>query len=308
MKRGSVIGLISILLLGIVVLFLLKIDNNLNNSTNKQNIQISTSFYPLYYLASEIASDKAKIYNITPAGAEPHDYEPSTKDVANIEDSELLIINGGNLEPWSDNISNILKNTKTNIIKVGEAFANLKTIEEEKTITDPHVWLSPVLAKKEAEIIANKIIEIDPTNKSFYEQNLLALNKKLDNLHLEFLNGLQTCATRDIITSHAAFSYLASEYNLKQIAISGISPDDEPSPKQLIQIAKFAKENQVKYIFFESLLSPELSETIAREVGAKTLVLNPLEGLSDDEIAQGKNYITEMRQNLANLKIALQCQ
>ncbi len=133
------------------------------------------------------------------------------------------------------------------------------------------------------------------------------LNQKLDQLDKTYAEGLKTCKQKDIITSHAAFGYLATRYGLNQVAISGISPDEEPSSQQLAEVAKFAKENDVKYIFFESLVSPKLSETIAHEIGAKTLVLDPLEGISDDDIKQGKNYFTVMENNLKNLQKALQC-
>lgn len=127
-------------------------------------------------------------------------------------------------------------------------------------------------------------------------------------LDKDYRSGLSKCNKKDIITSHAAFGYLAKEYGFNQLAIAGLSPDEEPTLQTLKNISDFAKKNNVQYIFFESLVSPKLSETIANEVGAKTLVLNPLEGLSIQDIAEGKNYFTEMRSNLNQLKIALQCQ
>ena len=124
---------------------------------------------------------------------------------------------------------------------------------------------------------------------------------------MAYRQGLSNCAEKNIITSHAAFGYLATTYGLNQVSISGLSPDAEPSPQQLADIVKFAKDSHVKYIFFESLVSPKLSQAIANEVGAQTLVLNPIEGLSDEELAQGKDYFSIMRNNLKNLQTALQC-
>ena len=123
----------------------------------------------------------------------------------------------------------------------------------------------------------------------------------------EYKQGLSSCEGKNIITSHAAFGYLAAAYGLNQVPIAGLSPDAEPSPRQLADIAKFAKDNQVKYIFFESLVSPKLSQTIATEVGAQTLVLNPIEGLSEEEMSHGKTYFSVMQDNLTNLRTALQC-
>ncbi len=273
-----------------------------------QKIQVSTSFYPLYFFTSQIAGDKAVVYNIIPSGAEPHDYEPTTQDIARVEDGQLLVLNGGKLEAWGDKVKDTLKGTNTQVITVGDDLANQTVVEDGNTIRDPHVWLDPPLAKKETAAIAQGLATVDPSNASFYQANAQALETKLDSLDAEFRQGLNNCQKKDIITSHAAFGYLAREYGLNQVPISGLSPDAEPSPQQLAQVADFAKKNNVKYIFFESLVSPKLSQTIANEVGAQTMVLNPIEGLSDDEIHSGKTYFTEMDNNLANLKTVLQCQ
>jgi zinc transport system substrate-binding protein len=155
--------------------------------------------------------------------------------------------------------------------------------------------------------ITQGFIQIDPDNKNYFQTNADTLKTKLDNLNNEYKQGLANCTEKNIITSHAAFGYLATTYGLNQVPISGLSPDAEPSPQQLVNIVKFAKANNVKYIFFESLVSPKLANTIATEVGAKTLVLNPIEGLSDEQLARGDNYFQEMQNNLSNLKIALQC-
>lgn len=271
-------------------------------------LSVVTSFYPLYFFATQIAGDKALVYNLTPAGAEPHDYEPTAQDIARIEDSQLIILNGGKLEAWGDAIKSILQGKQTAVITVGDEFADKSFIENGERISDPHVWLDPLFAKKEAAVIARNLEKIDPANAAFFATNLAALNAKLDNLDKSFRAGLSNCQKKDIITSHAAFSYLAAEYGFNQVPISGVSPDVEPSPAELVGVADFVKKNQVKYIFFETLVSPKFAQTIANETGAQTLVLNPIEGLTDEEIAADHDYFTEMNSNLINLRIALQCQ
>lgn len=266
---------------------------------NANKVHVATSFYPLYFFATKIGGDHADVASITPPGVEPHDYEPTTSDIAKIEKSDIVILNGGSLEPWGARIQDDLKD-KNVVVEV----AGSKLVNE----GDPHVWLDPLLAKKEMETILTAFEKADPKNLLYYASNTKSLEQKLDALDLDFQQGLKTCQRRDFITSHAAFGYLATRYNLKQTAISGISPDEEPSPADMARIATFAKENNVKYIFFETLLSPRLSETIASEIGAQTLVLNPLEGLSKEEIAQGIDYLSIQRENLGNLKIALSCQ
>ena len=270
-------------------------------------LQVITSFYPLYYFAKEIGGDKAVVINITPAGAEPHDYEPTAEDIARVEKSKILILNGGGLEAWADKIRNNIDPRHTIVVIAGEGLATRQVTEEGKTVSDPHVWLSPFLAKQMVDRIAQGFIHADPDAEDYYRTNADVLKAKLDGLDTAYRLGLSHCKTQSIVTSHAAFGYLAATYKLKQVSITGLAPDIEPSPRQLIDIVKFARENQVKYIFFESLVSPKLSQTIANEVGAQTLVLNPIEGLTNAEMAQGKNYLTEMQSNLTNLKRALQC-
>ena len=306
-KIGAAIIIITmIIVLGYIAKIRFNQTQAIQNTSSKP--QIVTSFYPLYFFTSQIALDKADVYNITPAGAEPHDYEPSTQDMTKIENSTILVLNGGKLEAWGDKIKENLKDKKTLIITVGNNIANQQVVEENNTIQDPHIWLDPILAKKEVNLITQGLIQVDPNNSNYYQTNAQTLLTKLDNLDTQYRQGLNSCAKKDIITSHAAFGYLASQYHLNQVSIAGLSPDAEPSVQKIIEVSDFAKKNQVKYIFFESLVSPKLSQTIAAETGAQTLVLNPIEGLSDAEINNGKNYFTEMKSNLTNLKLALSCQ
>lgn len=297
----AIISLI-ILMVGLFAFLLNFISKQPLYNQNHSRLQIVTSFYPLYFFTTQITQTKADVHNITPAGAEPHDHEPTTKDMAKIENSDILIINGAKFEGWAEKIKDTINKQSTTILNISENLESKDIIG-----TDPHFWLDPVLAKKEVEMITNKIIEKDPANQEFYLKNSQALIEKLTNLDNQFKSELANCQTREIVTSHFAFGYLAHEYNLNQTSVSGLSPDEEPSPKKLAEIAKFAQDNKIKYIFFESLVSPKLADTIAQEIGAKTLVLNPIEGITPSEISEGKNYFTEMQNNLINLKIALQC-
>lgn len=305
-KKTFLLSALAILII-VFIGYQIRATKNTNTLPASTKPLVTTSFYPLYFFTSQIATDIVDIYNITPAGAEPHDYEPTSQDIVRIETSKLLILNGGKLEPWADKIKGDLQEKNTVILTVGNDLANQQIQEDGEAVQDPHIWLSPKIAKEVAKIITQGLVGIDQANTFAYQMNLQSLEKKLDDLDTQYRNGLANCQTRNIITSHAAFGYLAHEYNLNQVAISGLSPDAEPSAKQLAEVADFARKNKIKYIFFESLVSPKLSQTIAQEIGAETLVLNPIEGLSDDQISDGKNYFTEMQTNLANLRIALQC-
>ncbi len=306
MNKKYILGLV----LGVVVIGLVTLvikNNDGVSTTSTERPQVVTSFYPLYFFASKIAGDKADVFNVTPSGAEPHDYEPTSQDIARIEKGDVLILNGEGLEAWADNIKANIDPNETSIVIAGEGLATQEVVEDGEKITDPHVWLSPALAEQMVDKIRSGFAKADPDNASYYQANADALKLKLATLDAEYKQGLSTCASKNIITSHAAFGYLASTYGLNQVPIAGLSPDAEPSPQELAQVAKFARDNNVKYIFFESLVSPKLSQTIATEVGAQTLVLSPLEGLTDDEITSGKDYFSEMRNNLTNLKTALSC-
>ncbi len=273
----------------------------------KDKLQVVTSFYPLYFFAREIGGEQVQVDNITPVGSEPHDYEPTTRDISQIERASLLIINGAHLESWADKVKDNQRTSNVRIIEVSQGLATQEIEEGAKKIQDPHIWLDPILAKRQVEIILGGFVDIDREHKTIYENNARKLIKKLDLLDKAFKEGLKDCAQKNIVTSHAAFGYVASRYNLIQIPISGLSPDEEPSPKRLAEIAKFTRTNHVKYIFFETLISPKLAETIAREVGAKTIVFNPLEGLTQEQQSKAQDYFSIQRDNLSNLRTALEC-
>lgn len=176
---------------------------------------------------------------------------------------------------------------------------------DSEIVYDPHVWLNPLNAKTEMENIKNAFVEADPDNKDYYEQNYETYAEKFDQLDQEYKDGLSDTKSKDLITSHEAFGYLCQEYGLNQVGIEGLSPDSEPDASRMDEIIKFAKENNVKTIFFEELVSRKVSETIADEIGAKTAVLNPIEGLTDDEISAGEDYFSVMETNLKTLEDAL---
>ncbi|HVC09091.1 MAG TPA: zinc ABC transporter substrate-binding protein [Elusimicrobiota bacterium] len=268
-------------------------------------LQVAASFYPMYFFAAEIGGERARVFDVTPAGTEPHDYELTPLDVARLEQSRLLILNGA-VEPWGGKVLRLLNPRRTLVVVAAKGLMT-RHGEVSSDAADPHVWLSPRLAEKITRRIEDAYIQVDPAGKAYFAANARALDVRLRALDAEYRRGLARCARKDIVTSHAAFGYLARDYGLTQVAIGGLSPDAQPSPQHLAAIADFARKNGVKTVFFERLVSPKLSQTIAREIGAKTMVLDPIEGLTAADAAAGKNYFTQMRQNLAHLRSALQC-
>ena len=289
-------GLILFFVFVIMAMGMLKISKKQTIEVKPEKVSVVASFYPLYFFASEIGGEKISVRNITPSGVEPHDYEPTVRDMMETQRARLLILNGEKFEAWGEKVKTELKNEL--ILEVAQGLTEGN---------DTHVWLSPSLFKQEARAVLAGLVQIDPDNIKYYSDSERILEGKLDRLADEYRKGLTDCQSKEMITSHAAFGYLAREFGLKQIAIAGLSPDEEPSTKQLAEVAKIAREDGIKYIFFERLVSPKLAETVAEEVGAKILVLDPIEGISDNDMARGKNYLTMMEENLSNLRIALEC-
>lgn len=278
-----------------------------------QRVSVYTSFYTMYDFANKIGGDRIKLQNLVPSGTEPHDWEPTPKMIASIEKADVLIYNGAGMEAWVEDMLNTINNKKLIVV---EASKDIKLLEgdhdehdegheHEDLRYDPHVWLDPMNAKKQMEAIKKAFAMVDPNNAEYYEKNYEENAKKLDELDKEFRDKLSGFAKRDIIVAHKAFGYLCNAYGLKQVAIEGLNSESEPTPARMAEIIKFARNNDIKVIFFEELISPKVANTIAKEIGARTDVLNPLEGLKEDDIASGKEYFSVMRDNLEALKKAL---
>lgn len=281
-------------------------------TSDDSRLSVVTSFYPLYFFASEVGGDHASVTNIVPAGSEPHDYEPTPRDIAAIESADIVLLNGEGFEAWGQRVA---ENVSGTVIEVAAGLATLEAAAHDEDTGehldeseyDPHIWLSPPLARQMVARITEAYIAADPQNAAVYRANAAALDAKLAALDEQYRTGLASCVRREIVTSHAAFGYVAKQYGLTQVALAGLSPEEEPSAQTIAQVASFAKEHGVTHIFFETLVPADFSQTVATEIGAQTLVLNPLEGLAAEELASGKTYLTEMQQNLANLRTALQC-
>jgi len=283
------------------------LKHNISTNTDNKKLQVTASFYPMYFFASQIGGDKVNVINITPAGAEPHEYEPTTQQIVKINQSNMLVLNGGIMEAWGNKIKDQLSGSNVLIVTAGEGLLNRELNDNGQKILDPHVYLDPVLAKKQVKNIEQGFEKFDPKNKAYYQANAKKLENDLDQLNTEFKTGLSNCQKNDFVTSHAAFGYLAATYGINQIAISGVSPDEEPSSQKLAEVANLVKQKDIKIIFFESLVSPKLSETIANETGTRTMVLDPIEGITNENLKAGHTYLTVMKDNLAALKTALQC-
>ncbi len=294
------------LIVGLVLLLPL-IANNTNEQQQDTRPIISTSIYPLYFLAREIADENTQIVNLTPPGAEPHDYELTPGDIRTITESALLLMNGGELEHWGEDLAKIVDPAQTEVLTMANALPVRTIGHNDSQVIDPHFWLSPVLMRQMTDIVLEAIIRTDPTRADIYRARAAALSAKLESLDREFRTTLSSCSSKELVTAHDAFGYLAAEYGLITIPVSGLSPENEPSPRQMAEVAEIVRERKVKVIFFETLVSPRLAETLARETGARTLMLDPLEGIDPEEAKGGANYLTVMQKNLKELSEGLSC-
>lgn len=272
-----------------------------------KKLTVYTTVYPMYDFTQKIGGDKVQLKNLVPAGTEPHDWEPTPSDMADIEKADVLIYNGAGMEPWLDKVFKSINTEKMVRVEATKGLSLLNNPDStEKLATDPHVWLDPMLAKQEMRAIKNALVSVDPANQAYYEKNYEDNAVQFDQLDHEYKAAVHQFSKKDIVVAHQAFSYLCNAYGLNQVAIEGISADAEPSPGRMAEIVELVKEKQLKYIFFEELVSPKVAQTIAKETGATTAVLSPFEGLSDSDQHAGKDYFSVMRDNLEVLKKALQ--
>lgn len=281
------------------------------SSNSDQKLKVVATFYPMVEFSRQVAGDHADVIGLIPAGAEPHDWEPTAKDMIQVKEADIFVYNGI-VEGWAEQADQSTPNDKRIVVRASNGINLMKGMpeddEQEKQdgkVLDPHVWLDPVLAQKEVAAIEAAFEQADPQHKDDYKKNAEAYIAKLQALDQEFKSGLQNVKRKDFVTQHAAFGYLSKEYGLNQIPIAGLSPEEEPSPGKMTEIVKLVQERKVKTIFFETLVEPKLAQTIANEVKAKTAVLNPIEGLTDEDKKNNLDYIGIMRNNLEALKKAL---
>lgn len=298
-----------------------------------QAVGVVVGFYPLEFVAARIGGDRVRVTNLTRPGGHAHDVELAPKDVATVSKADLVVYEKA-IQPAVD--AAVDGESVEHRVEVGdvvqlEVVADQPTVDvadpadqhgpageeghatgheghdhgdtADATAVDPHFWLDPVRYGAVAKAVADQLTTIDPAGKGTFEKNLASFSRELTTLDGEFRTGLASCRTKDLVTSHAAFAYLADRYGFHQVAISGLSPDQEPEPQRLAQVADFVKKNDVSTIYAETLGSPAVAQTVARETGAKMAVLDPIEGLTQE----GSDYFGVMRRNLQALRAGQGC-
>jgi zinc transport system substrate-binding protein len=277
-----------------------------SGSSEGDKTEVVAAFYPLAWAAEQVGRDEVSVRNLTPPGTEPHDIELTPRDVERIRSADIVLYLGAGFQPAVEDAVEGADGTVVDLLE-GLSLLEAEAHEEEaghaeesgeESERDPHVWLDPVLFGRVAERVGDA-----------FGQGAAAeeLKTKLEELDGEFERGLADCRRRHVVTSHTAFGYLTRRYGLEQAPITGISPEAEPTPRELEEVVEHVRETKATTIYFETLVSPRLAETVARETGAKTAVLDPLEGLAEDDLDRGADYLSVMRENLASLRRGLEC-
>ncbi|WP_243081120.1 zinc ABC transporter substrate-binding protein AdcA [Streptococcus dysgalactiae] len=292
-------------------------------------VKVVTTFYPVYEFTKGVIGKDGDVSLLIKAGTEPHDFEPSTKDIKKIQDADAFVYMDDNMETWISDVKKSLKSKKVTIVK---GTGNMLLVagaghdhdhehghdheeadkehnhdehgeEEHSHAFDPHVWLSPYRSITVVENIRDSLSKAYPEKADDFKANAAAYIEKLKDLDKDYTTALSDAKQKSFVTQHAAFGYMALDYGLNQIAINGVTPDAEPSAKRIAALSKYVKKYGVKYIYFEENASNKVAKTLAKEAGVKTAVLSPLEGLTEKEMKAGEDYFTVMRKNLETLRL-----
>ena len=279
---------------------------NQDNRNETKGMKIVTSFYPVYAMVKEISGDLNDVRMIQSSSG-IHSFEPSANDIAAIYDADVFVYHSHALESWAGSLDPSLKKSKVKVLEASEGMTlervpGLEDMEagdgiDEKTLYDPHTWLDPEKVAEEAQIIADKLSELDSANKDTYQKNAHSFSAKAHDLTKKYHPIFEKANQKTFVTQHTAFSYLAKRFGLNQLGIAGISPEQEPSPRQLTEIQEFVKTYKVKTIFTESNASSKVADTLVKSTGVSLKTLNPLEADPQND----KSYLENLEENMAIL-------
>ncbi|MDP3685799.1 MAG: zinc ABC transporter substrate-binding protein [bacterium] len=323
----SLLGIAALLGIGLLIGAQRRASSPLSTSGAPTSLSIVVSFYPLAEFARQVGGEQVAVTQITPTGVDAHDFQLSPQNIITIQSAKVFLYNGGGIEPWAERIHGEVERHDVRVVNKlralgmeGEARAGrteqtehsgAKGPEDEHAPAaggvNPHVWLDPVLVQRQIEIIRDVLAEVDPARAQSYRANADRYLANLRALDVAFREGLSTCKYREVIVAHDAFRHLAERYGLTILPLAGSSPEAEARPRQLADSVRRARSTGIRTVFSEVLVSPRITENFAREIGAEVRTLHPLEGLTEEELRQGKNYLSVMQENLRQLKRGLEC-
>ncbi|WJE15013.1 ZinT/AdcA family metal-binding protein [Halobacillus sp. ACCC02827] len=284
--------------------------------TSEEPLKIFTTVYPLQFFAQQIAGDGASVESILAPGSDAHTYEPTTKEMIEIAEADAFLYNGAGLETYAQKISDSIKDEDVTILEATDGVELAEHAHDHDHgddhdhghshgDQDPHVWLDPVRSIKMAENIKDTLVELRPEQEEVFEQNFEELKGQLESLDEEFRTQIDSLPENKIIVSHAAYGYWEDLYGIKQIAVSGLSPTNEPSQKDLQGIVETAEKYGLNYVLFEQNITPKVADVVREEIDAETLRIHNLATLTEEDIDNGEDYFSLMEKNLDVLTKAL---
>lgn len=273
-------------------------------------LHVSAAFYPLQFVAARIGGSAVDVTNLTRPGGEPHDLELTPRDIARLEGADLVVYLKGFQPAVDDALSVARPHAVFDAASAASLDLTYRPLSEpgsrqQAARPDPHFWLDPLRLRAVATALEPVMARADPPHAAQFAANLRRLEADLTALDAELATGLAGCTSRDLVTSHVAFGYLAERYGLHQVGIGGLDPEGEPDPRRIAEVSRYVRDHHVRTIYVETLVSPAVADTVASETGARTAVLDPLEGLTTD--SPGADYLSVMRANLAQLKEGQPC-
>jgi len=307
MKKLKVLGALTLI---VVMLTACSNRESKDNVQNDDTIKVVTSFYGMKALTEEIGGDKVSIENVIPEGSEPHDFDIKAKDMKAIEEADIFIYNGAGMEEWIEDVKAAISGKDLIVVEASKGVDLINADEEAEESEgheghnhlgkDPHTWLGLNEAKIQGENVKNALVEKDARNHEYYEENFKKFNEKIDSIIEEYNPKFKELDNKNFVTGHATFGYLCRDFGLIQKSIEGIFADGEPSPKELQNLMEYCKENNIKTIFVEELISTQLSDTLAKEVGAETKQIYTLHSNED-----GKSFSDVLKYNVETIYSAL---
>ena len=285
------------------------------DNTSDEKVKVYATIFPIYDFTKNIGKDKIELNYIVPPSSEPHDYEISAKTIKDIQNADLLIKNGLGVDGFADNIKS--ESEKLNIVVASEGIEkityekdgihdeNHTEEEHDHGEYDPHVWLNINNAIKECENIKNALVKVDAKNKEYYEENYNNYVKELKDLQDSYKENLKEIKNKTILVSHDAYGYLCKEYGINQISVTGVNPNQEPSMSKIAELTDYAKDKNIKYILFDGLVNPKVSQTIANEANIDTMILYSIDGITKEDFNNSEDYVSLMEKNLETLKTVL---
>ena len=331
--RAAGAALTSLVLAGTATLAGCTAQGPSSSAAESDGVTVLASFYPLQYVAQQIGGDLVTVDNLTPPAAEPHDLELSPAQVREVGTADLVVYLSGFQNAVDEAVDARAPEHVVDAADAAELVDHAEEAEEEHAeegdvhageteeehaeegdehddhgSADPHFWLDPSRLAAVGQAVAEELAATDPEHADEYADGALRLGQRLDELDQEFADGLAACQGAALVTSHDAFGYLADRYALEQVGISGLDPEAEPSPARLREIGDLVEQRGIKTLYSETLVSPKVTETLASDLGVDTAVLDPLEGLSEEDVAAGEDYVTVMQANLAALEEGLVCE